>query len=855
MPFGLGPVFAYERLVNARRWQTYAARSFMVASLLAAMMTIASSYTSPFMENTAQRFAKLGERYFYALIGVELALVMLAAPAAMAGAICLDRARGNLAHVMATDLSDSEIVLGKLAARLLPVLGLVACTWPVMAISTLLGGIDPIALTLAFAVIVTVALLGCAIALALSVWARKPHEAILAAYVFWLMLLMAWPVGFALGRAGFRTVREHWTLLLNPFCLAYAPYWSPDRFDVWDYALFFATANLTSGMLVLLAVWRMRPVTIRQASEAGREPGLGPIGRIGRWLPGPSLDGNPVLWREWHRSRPSLWMTILVAFLGGTTGLACCIGAFATWRDGVVASGMPVPAQLAGIFGYLIQLALGLLMLSVLAPLSMSEERQRGSLDVLIVTPLSTWEIVLSKWWGTFRLVPLLAIGPGLVAFAEATARWVAPPRSWVGRLPADSHGYPICGAALVVFTILVHGAAMTSIGLALATWIKRQVRAIVTSVCVFVLIAVGWPILVSNSVRPVQGMASLSPLFVALEMADQLSMRFENLPDILWWIGFWDAGVTAFAIGLLWLTWRTFDVGLGRIPERPRTSPVLADVIAVLGGTTAVSCLYIAVTIWVLGVNSHSLTVYEQNGVLCYLALVLLGLLLLSAVAPLSISAKLRRDYRDTSVGLPCFASSVVLTEWWRLVRLLSLLAVGPSLIAIALATAPTIDPVVPAVVRTTRSAGGQAVRVVPPNQAAAVNALGRWELPLHDRLRTAPMLVMTILGFGALIVAAGLALGTWIPRRNWAVGISIGLFLLFAFVWPSLGMAQLFTQLVTREPQLGALGGWGALMISLVANILLVIVILWLTIRTIDRRSRTEHQVRVLAKPVPSI
>ena len=69
----------------------------------------------------------------------------------------MDRARGTLAHMLMTDLSDAEIVLGKLAARLLPVLGLVACTWPVMAISSLLGGIDPIALTLAFAIIVAMA--------------------------------------------------------------------------------------------------------------------------------------------------------------------------------------------------------------------------------------------------------------------------------------------------------------------------------------------------------------------------------------------------------------------------------------------------------------------------------------------------------------------------------------------------------------------------------------------------------------------------------------------------------------------------------------------------------------------------
>ena len=166
MRWGLGPVFVYECLAHSRRWQTYALRSLGVALLLLAMATIATS--SPVaINNSARDYASLGEAYFAAMIGVELALVMLIAPAATAGAICLDRARGTLAHMLMTDLSDPEIVLGKLAARLLPVLGLVACTWPVMAISSLLGGIDPIALTLAFAIIVVVAILGCTIALAI----------------------------------------------------------------------------------------------------------------------------------------------------------------------------------------------------------------------------------------------------------------------------------------------------------------------------------------------------------------------------------------------------------------------------------------------------------------------------------------------------------------------------------------------------------------------------------------------------------------------------------------------------------------------------------------------------------------
>ena len=47
-----------------------------------------------------------------------------------------------------------------------------------------------------------------------------------------------------------------------------------------------------------------------------------------------------------------------------------------------------------------LQVSAGLLLLSVSAATSLAEERQRGSLDVLLATPLSTRSIVLGKWWG-----------------------------------------------------------------------------------------------------------------------------------------------------------------------------------------------------------------------------------------------------------------------------------------------------------------------------------------------------------------------------------------------------------------------------------------------------------------------
>src|SRR5205807_1946157 len=68
--------------------------------------------------------ARIGEALFYGFFGMLLSVTLLVAPGATAGAVCLDKARGTLLHLLVTDLSSAEIVLGKLAARLLPLLGL-----------------------------------------------------------------------------------------------------------------------------------------------------------------------------------------------------------------------------------------------------------------------------------------------------------------------------------------------------------------------------------------------------------------------------------------------------------------------------------------------------------------------------------------------------------------------------------------------------------------------------------------------------------------------------------------------------------------------------------------------------------
>ena len=277
MRWGPGPVFIYECLTSSRRWQTYAARSFGVAALLVAMATIAWSND-----------AMLGGQIAAGIRAARRVLLLRAdrrgagaGDARRAGGDCRGDlpgpSRGTLAHMLATDLSDSEIVLGKLAARLLPVLGLVACTWPVLAISSLLGGIDPLALTMAFAVIIAVAVLGCthgAGALGLGQEAARGRAGDLhildprLAHLADLDGLVEERAGRAASSVGCSwPTRSIWRLPPTPH-RAGSPsgtIWasSPRR---WGLRLAFT----------VLAVWRMRPVACRATGERPQGAGARP---------------------------------------------------------------------------------------------------------------------------------------------------------------------------------------------------------------------------------------------------------------------------------------------------------------------------------------------------------------------------------------------------------------------------------------------------------------------------------------------------------------------------------------------------------------------------------------------------
>src|SRR3954452_4381264 len=238
---GPGPVFAYEWLTASRRWQGYALRSLLVLLLLLGLSGVWLGSHDGAGELSIQQVAEIGRGVYAVTTLIVLGLVGLVAPAAAAGAICLDKARGNLTLLLTTDLTDAEIVLGKLAVRLVPVLGLLACAAPVQALTTLLGGVDPAMPTGAILVCLACAVSGCTLALTLSVWGRKTHEVLLATYAFGICWLLSAPIW-----AGLVWMLPWWA----------RPAWLPS----------------------FLALLPYNPVVLVLAPLGGGPPGVGPIG-------------------------------------------------------------------------------------------------------------------------------------------------------------------------------------------------------------------------------------------------------------------------------------------------------------------------------------------------------------------------------------------------------------------------------------------------------------------------------------------------------------------------------------------------------------------------------------------------
>ena len=278
---------------------------------------------------------------------------------------------------------------------------------------------------------------------------------------------------------------------INPFVLAWAPYAWSNSVGIEFYALVIGAHGPLvggTGRLRRAAAQGRGDQRARSAPGEGVQLGFPARAWVAARRPGPTLDHDPVLWREWRRGRPSrmakvIWGFYIALALAGTA-----------WSIFFAIVSRGFDSDIVGLVSGL-QATFGLLLVSMTAPTALAEERAQGSLDVLMTTPLSTDRIVLAKWWGAYRVVPALALLPAIgaliVGFAEpeitvplARGARQPDPLGWIDR---------VAFVCLPTALLLAQGAVVASFGLALATWMRRVGRAIAVSVASYAIIAIGW--------------------------------------------------------------------------------------------------------------------------------------------------------------------------------------------------------------------------------------------------------------------------------------------------------------------------------------------------------------------------
>jgi ABC-type transport system involved in multi-copper enzyme maturation permease subunit len=398
----LGPLVVPEcRRAGARGWLILAR---CLAGGLLALVVISLLYIWWFSVEFDPFFDLTGYvRYALGAAAIVLATVaVLMVPAVLAGSLAGERERGVLQLLLTTAATPREIVLGRLVGKLSQVGMVMLAGVPLIALLAAWSG-------LSFAALVTIVLLLFSVAIGeggmsvlASIVSRRGRDALFAVYVCVLMLYLS-PF---LDRVGLPPSVVPWLAAINPF---------------------FSIARLIEGQelapaLVTSAIWfplgvvavAMASTRLRPNCLAGDET----VKKQKRWGFVPPLGERPMLWKELFIERVGSlgrfgrWLGVLLTLLIG--GGSLCMAAVACWaqfwRGDLEWSNWAshelgsILEQSGFLLSVLLQFGIGLR-----AAVSIASERDRGTWDALLVTPVEPNEIVLAKLYGSLNALRWMA--------------------------------------------------------------------------------------------------------------------------------------------------------------------------------------------------------------------------------------------------------------------------------------------------------------------------------------------------------------------------------------------------------------------------------------------------------------
>jgi len=448
----LGAVFEREVRAVPRARGLFVARAVYCGALLGIVATCWLVVTGTHTVTTAGDTARFGATLLRILAPLQLSLAMLAAAMTSTVAVTAEKDRRTLELLLISRLSDGQLVLGKLAGSLLRVLLLLLAAVPVFVIASLFGGVTMPQLARVFVVTAAAGLVAASVATCVAFWKDTTFQALAIttfALVAWVAIgeVVAGRFGADAGakvspaRAVFAALQPAGGATLPPFLAVCAG------------AIVVANIVAVARVRAWNTVQEMRRQP--ESSGAARSASAAAVRRPSR-----TVWDNPVLWREiCTRAHGKALLLVRLAWL--LLFAAAVAGIVAEARqarpDGLAVAVAVVPMALAS-----------LLAVAAMAVTSITTERDRGALDVLLVTDLEPSEFVWGKLLGVLTAAREIVLLPLVLCGSLAVA----------GITSVENAIYMALGMALLLFFAAVlglhaglsHTASRRAIAVALGT-------------------------------------------------------------------------------------------------------------------------------------------------------------------------------------------------------------------------------------------------------------------------------------------------------------------------------------------------------------------------------------------------
>ncbi|CAD7694842.1 unnamed protein product [Ostreobium quekettii] len=452
----IGPVFSREALTAPRRVRFYAVPCLFVATLLGLTLTAWQVLVGSQNVTNPGDLARFGAAAFTLLAPLQLTVCVLFSALLSAAAVSQEKDRKTLILLLLSDLTNSELVVGKLLASMLTVLMVIAASVPFFMLLTLLGGVTYAQVARVTAVTVVAALAAGSLGSTVALWREKTFQALAITGLVIVLWLVGWEFAAAGGLNDVAPQAAAWAAIMSPWQAmqiavqpAYAEAGVGRSVTSFLIAGGLLVVLLNAVAVVMVRVWNpsreARPTGPDAQSNDDAWITDDPAAADARRLQSHKAPGNPrhvwdnpILWREvrtWAYGKKILVVKLGYLFIFGLAAFGAAVANNADTASGEAAATISTSTtMLAPLF------VLSVVLVNALSVTSLTNERDLKALDLLLATDLTPKELIFGKLGGVLYNAKEMILLP----MALCVYLW------WTGSLGGENLVFLLIGLAVV---------------------------------------------------------------------------------------------------------------------------------------------------------------------------------------------------------------------------------------------------------------------------------------------------------------------------------------------------------------------------------------------------------------------